>query len=77
MGKRRELNIKVQGQRRQQVDTRRMARAIVRLAVDLDTEHAQQLADQLETEDRTQRSAVRRARAEQREATDKPNRGAA
>ncbi len=70
MAKKRELRIRVQGHRRKQIDTRRMARAILRLAVELDTEHAQMLADALEAQEDDQRTEIKRARSEQRREAD-------
>lgn len=64
--KKRELRIKVIGVRRKEPDVRRMARAIVRLAVEMDTEQAQALADTLEHEEALRRSAIHRGRAAQR-----------
>jgi hypothetical protein len=62
MGKKRELYLRVHGDRRDEIDTRRLARAIVRLAVELDADHAQELADTLEFEEALRRKAVTRRR---------------
>ena len=78
MAKKRQLRIRVEGQRRQQVDTRRLARAIVRLAVEMDTEQAQALADELEAQEAERATTIRRTRAAQRSETDaSPTKGAA
>ena len=71
MAKKRELRLRVHGDRRQEPDVRRLARAIVRLAVEMDTEHAQQLADTLEHEEALRRKALTRERHAQRQATEK------
>lgn len=70
MAKKRELRLKVTGVRRKQPDARRMARAIVRLAVEMDTEQAQLLADALEHEEALRRKSVSRARSVQRQETE-------
>lgn len=70
MAKKRELRLKVTGVRRKQPDARRMARAIVRLAVEMDTEQAQLLADALEHEEALRRKSVSRARSAQRQETE-------
>ena len=62
----RNLKLHVHGQRRDKPDVRRIARAIVRLAVELDTEQAQLLADTLEHEEALQRRALLRARRDSR-----------
>lgn len=62
MSKKRELRLRVHGDRRAEVDTRRLARAIVRLAVELDADHAQALADTLEHEEAQRRKALTRQR---------------
>lgn len=71
MGKKRELRLRVHGDRRDTVDTRRLARAIVRLAVGLDAEQAQALADTLEHEDAVRRKALTRQRRANHQDTDK------
>lgn len=75
MAKKRELKLHVYGQRRTKPDARRIARAIVRLAVEMDAEQAQVLADTLEHEEALQRTAltrqrrdIRAAKAERRQA---------
>ncbi len=60
--------IRAHGDRRSEPDVRRLARAIVRLAVQVDTEQAQQLADALEHEEVTRRKTVSRNRSAQRDA---------
>lgn len=72
----RELRIKVTGVRRKEPDARRMARAIVRLTVEMDTEQAQALADALEHEEALQRRSITRARSALRAESDaeKPER---
>jgi len=67
MAKKREMKLKVHGERRKTPDARRMARAIVRLAVEMDTEQAQALADTLDHEEALRRRALMRARATQRQ----------
>lgn len=62
MAKKRELRLRVHGDRRTEPDVRRLARAIVRLAVELDAEHAQALADTLEHEEALRRKALTRQR---------------
>ena len=57
MAKKKELRLEVTGDRRSTPDSRRMARAILRHAVELDVEQAQQLADVLEHEEALQRKA--------------------
>lgn len=71
MGKRKQIRVHVRGQRRSEVDTRRLARAIVRLAVELDADEAQGLADVLEVREAERTRTLRRARAEQHEETDR------
>lgn len=66
--KKRELRLKVYGQRRKEPDVRRMARAIVRLAVGMDNDQAQLLADTLEHEEALRRKARIRDRSAQRAA---------
>lgn len=71
MAKKRELRLHVHGDRRTQPDVRRLARAVVRLAVELDAEHAQELADTLEHEEAIRRKTLtRQGRAEQSEPDD-------
>ena len=78
MAKKRDIRIKVTGQPRKDIDTRRMARAIIRLAIESDTEAAQALADALETKEAERQAGLRRARAEQRANSDRGiGRGAA
>jgi hypothetical protein len=72
--KKRELKLRVHGDRRSEPDTRRMARAIIRLAIELDADSAQALADTLEHEEALRRRALTRRRAEQR-ATAQEERG--
>lgn len=60
--RKRELKLHVYGQRRDKPDVRRIARAILRLAVELDAETAQHLADTLEHEEALQRRAIVRSR---------------
>lgn len=72
MAKKKQIRVKVHGQRRTDVDTRRMAKAIVRLAVGLDTAEAQELADALDQLEAERRMTLKRARAEEREADDLP-----
>jgi hypothetical protein len=67
MGKKREIKIKVRGERRKEIDTRKMARAIIRLAVEMDVDRAQELADALEDQETRRHTDLRRARAERRE----------
>lgn len=67
MGKKRQHRIRVHGDRRDHVDTRRLARAIVRLAVEMDAEQAEMLEDALEREEALRRRAVRQRRAERAE----------
>jgi len=64
MAKKKEIRLKVHGERRKTPDARRMARAIVRLAVEMDAEQAQTLADTLEQEDALRRKTLTRARSE-------------
>lgn len=71
MGKKRELRLRVHGDRRETVDTRRLARAIVRLAVEMDAEQAQSLADALEHEDALRRKALTRQRQASRRQEDR------
>lgn len=86
----RELRIQVKGVRRKQPDVRRLARAIVRLAIEMEGErneaqldHVQALADQLEQDEAGRRTAIKRARSEQHQdnkastGTTKPDQGAA
>ena len=73
MTKKRQLKLKVQGVRRTTPDARRMARAIVRLAVEMDAEQAQTLADTLDHEEALRRKALTRARSQQRESSDQPD----
>jgi hypothetical protein len=79
MAKRREIRIKVQGVRRPEPDTRKLARAIVRLAVEQGTAQAQDLADALEVQEADRQASLKHARAAQRRASqsDQPRRGAA
>lgn len=70
MGKKRQLRLRVHGDRRDEVDTRRLARAIVRLAVEMDAEQAQLLADTLEHEDAMRRRNLTAARRAKRQASD-------
>ena len=77
MAKKRELRLRVHGDRRKEPDVRRLARAIVRLAVEMDTEHAQELADTLEHEEALQRKALTRERQAQRRADKADTEGAA
>jgi len=58
----RQLKLHVYGQRREKPDVRRVARAILRLAVELDAEGAQVLAETLEHEEALQRQALLRTR---------------
>lgn len=67
MAKKRGLKLKVRGERRKTPDARRMARAIVRLAVEMDAEQAQALADTLDHEEALRRTSLTRARTEQRQ----------
>lgn len=67
MGKKRELRLRVHGDRREEVDTRRLARAIVRLAVEMDAEQAQTLADALEHEEALRRKTLTRQRRANRQ----------
>lgn len=62
MAKNQQPRIRAHGDRRSEPDVRRLARAIVRLAVQLDTEQAQHLADSLEHEDAVRRKALTRQR---------------
>ena len=68
MAKKRELRLRVHGDRRAEPDVRRLARAIVRLAVELDAEQAQALADTLEHEEALRRKAITRQRRAERDA---------
>lgn len=68
--KKRELKLQVHGDRRQEPDTRRLARAIIRLAVELDADSAQALADTLEHQEALRRRALTRRRAELRATSD-------
>ena len=68
MAKKRELRLHVHGDRRQDPDVRRLARAIVRLAVELDAEQAQALADTLDHEEALRRKTLTRERHAQRAA---------
>ncbi|MBN8785395.1 MAG: hypothetical protein J0G98_20215 [Terrimonas ferruginea] len=79
MGKRREIRIKVQGVRRPEPDTRKLANAIVRLAVQQGTAEAQDLADELKVRDSERSVALKRARSEERRRSerDEPRKGAA
>jgi hypothetical protein len=61
------LKLHVYGQRREKPDVRRVARAILRLAVELDAESAGALAETLEHEEALQRKALLRARRAERE----------
>jgi hypothetical protein len=70
MAKKREIRIKVQGVRRPEPDTRKLARAIVRLAVEQGTAHAQELADALEAQETERHASLKHARAAQRRASD-------
>lgn len=67
MAKKKEIRLKVHGERRKTPDARRMARAIVRLAVEMDAEQAQALADTLEHEEVLRRKTMTRARSEERQ----------
>lgn len=58
----RQLRIKVRGVRRRTPDSRRIARAIVRLAIEEGTDRAQDLADRLEHDETLHRQAVTRQR---------------
>lgn len=64
----RQLRLRVHGDRRTEPDVRRLARAIVRLAVELDADQAQVLADTLEHEEALRRKALTRQRAAERQA---------
>jgi RNase P/RNase MRP subunit p30 len=79
MGKRREIRIKVQGVRRPEPDTRKLARAIVRLAVEQGTAEAQDLADALEAQEADRQASLKNARSAQRRANenDQHRKGAA
>lgn len=79
MGKRREIRIKVQGVRRPEPDTRKLARAIVRLAVEQGTAEAQDLADALEAQEADRQASLKHARSAQRRAyeNDQHRKGAA
>jgi len=72
MAKKREIRLKVQGVRRKEPDTRKMARAIVRLAVTEGAAEAQDLADALEHEEKLHRTAITRARKAERAASEGP-----
>lgn len=63
--KKRQIRIKVEGVRRKQPDTRRLARAIIRYAVEQDLASAQDFADVLDDEEALRRKALTRARHEQ------------
>lgn len=67
MAKKKEIRLKVHGERRKTPDARRMARAIVRLAVEMDAEQAQTLADTLEHEEALRRKTMTRARSKERQ----------
>lgn len=67
MGKKQELHLRVRGDRRDEMDTRRLARAIVRLAVELGTEQAQSLADALEHEEALRHKVLARQRRANRQ----------
>lgn len=69
MANKRELRLRIHGDRRREPDVRRLARAIVRLAVELDAEQAQALADTLEHEEALRRKTITRERRAQRAAT--------
>lgn len=68
--KKRQLRLKVHGDRRKDPDTRRLARAIVRIAIEQGTVEAQALADSLEHQEALRRAALTRQRAAEREARD-------
>lgn len=67
MAKKQEPRLRARGDLRQDPDARR-ARAIVRLALGLDVEQAQALADTLEHEEALRRKALTRERHAQRAA---------
>lgn len=72
--RRRELQIKVHGVRRKEPDVRRLARAVLRLAVELDAEQAQQIEETLDHEDALRRRAVSSVRRERRTQRSDPDR---
>lgn len=72
MGKKRDLRLTVHGVRRKEPDTRRMARAVLRLAVELDTDQAAQLTDALDNEEALRQLQLSRARSAQRQDSDGP-----
>jgi hypothetical protein len=79
MGKRKEIRIKVHGVRQPEPDTRKLARAIVRLAVEQGTAEAQDLADALEAQEADRQATLKHARAAQRRSSqrEEPRKGAA
>jgi hypothetical protein len=68
--KKRQIRIKVEGVRRKQPDTRRLARAIIRFAVEEDLTSAQEFADALEHEEALRRKRLTRGRKAQRQQDD-------
>lgn len=70
MAKKQEPRLRVRGDHRHEPDVRRLARAIVRLAVELDADQAQALADALEHEEALRRKALTRERHAQRGVTE-------
>lgn len=66
--KKRQLRLKVHGDRRKDPDTRRLARAIIRIAIEQGTPEAQALADNLDHEEALRRLALTRQRAAERAA---------
>ena len=64
--KKRQIRIKVEGVRRKDVDTRRLARAIIRFAVEQDLAAAQDFADVLEDTEALRRKRLTRGRQAER-----------
>ena len=67
--KNRQLRIKVYGNRRQTIDSRHLARAIVRMVVEQGTSEAQDLIDTLEHHETLERRRITRQRSADRQAT--------
>lgn len=68
--KKRQIRIKVEGVKRKQVDTRRLARAIVRFAVEQDLAAAQDFADVLADQEAVRRTTLTRGRQAERQQRD-------